>query len=439
MSPVRLPLAAAVLLVAARCGGQSATPANVRDASADVHSGGSLDVRAPDDARSTPEVDLADGFAPSKLAAGSYLLRLPLEGLADDRYPAEIIVTLTIEPGAPPTAWLSVPGSVASTPLEADGGRWTATKHVRLRPSDGRHDYELQTFWLDGDLRAGRATGRITYWAGDQGIWKLFGSQVQVTPDAEPPRVEPLPASSPVHPMDSPQFITSEPLARSGEAAFLRAAGLGSIELVTRPETGPPARLVTPDRMLAWGTTYALALWPGAKGIDGLAVAGELPSFTTIADPGLLADGGFEGASPRLLLVGAAELVGPDVVRPISGDRSLYVPFPVVRGTRATIRLTSPRAGAHLRATWRSVASYNPHEPYTFTIAHPDGTLKVHAAMPTRSGAEEDVMIRDEPWTLGPPSAMDVVIDAAGPITVDLRTTRYEYPGGILIDDVRIE
>jgi hypothetical protein len=308
----------------------------------------------------------------------------------------------------------------------------------------------LETFDTDDDgsvdLVQGTATGNIA------GLDVLdagrFTATLEGTLDTTPPRLTVRGPTSNQSVLGDLVVEASEPLP-PGARVFMTSDTDGTrIDLLPFPEDQPAITAFVPpsDVLLPFSHTMRLEVLPQVEDLAGNVGTLDTPSITTIADPQLFAQDGFE-AGANVTLSGDASLVASvDSVPAITGGTSLLLE----PGGSATMRITLPDSGGSEQTLGLQVRGLFRDDNDTFV----DGdvvlvlpgtgervqTLFPEAALTTATG--------DPTWGyVGPVTPLELTLPpgATGEVLVVLRVAAPALCGegsapesAVLIDDVAL-
>jgi hypothetical protein len=214
----------------------------------------------------------------------------------------------------------------------------------------------------------------VSYWGG-------FKAALTGVPDRAGPQCTVFPSGN-VHPLSFDRILVDE-LLPGGTTGTLVGPG-ASLPLVPSPSGSAfgVSGFSLPGKALAFGTTYTLRLLPDAVDLGGNRTATP-PTLTTLADPGLLAQDGFEGPAQAFLSFTAALTTAAALPIP-AGNKAIAIP---PSGTAASpcqasfmARLAVPTGAAQVKL---AIIDYRPKSwpdpsggrPYTFRVAVPNGAV----------------------------------------------------------------
>jgi hypothetical protein len=352
-------------------------------------------------------------------------------------------------------------GTVAAGALTPVAGGWqfqgrlpVAAGQVAAPCAPVTHTYRYEAFELrpassagDGggavDL-VGTAAGHAERVAGDALVSIAFTGALEGIRDGSRPELALEGGAGPRHPLDPVVLRASEPLP-AGTVVALAAMG----ETVALDADEGERALWRGRRLLGFGRRYLVAPSSPLRDLAGNAAdAAALPAFDTIADPGVLAEDGFEG-EVQALIQAPAKLVSAAEAPPPAGQRSLLLPpAPVFDALgRFTARLAVGAGDRQLHLVMRVVA----REP---TIGRYLGRIRL--AAPGHPPEEHD----PTPGPLGPPAvtplpAAGLWLSAPIPLALPLPqgTTNEvlldvapyvscgpsDRSSGLLLDELRVE
>ena len=253
-----------------------------------------------------------------------------------------------------------------------------------------------------------------------------------------------------VHPLGV-QGVGVNELLSAGTTAFWSNIANDSIPMTSLPAGSAygVSGFLLQNLALAFGATYQMKISSGTVDLAGNAT-GVLPSITTLADPGMFAQDGFEG-EVLATMTGNISIVSKDAFPVASGNRALQFPSaPALCGQRFTAQLSVPTGATTLQfsalATWPKTRSQA-----TFTgsvqVAVPNGAVNSYSWPEIASTALAS------PWTGALPGSSDnsygdlmqmqIPLPAGtnGEIIFDVLQPCYDPPylgDGLIIDDLRI-
>jgi len=370
--------------------------------------------------------------------------------------------TLRLETQPVPRAVAGTFGTVVSLPLLQQSGTWRIDGPLRLASGETAapcqpitHTYRYEELELrpaapaaePGTDLVGTVMGRAERVEGDALVSATFSGELLASLDRSPPRLLLNQLEGPRHPLDGVVVRASEPLPARTELA-LHADGQNAVPLDASPNDGERA-LWKGVRLMGFGRRYQVA--PSEPLFD---LAGnpadptEWPTFETIADPGVLAEDGFE-AELNALVQAPAALVSEGELPPLAGQRSLLLP--PARAFRAEGRFTArlavtpgdgvvhvlirmvargPMIGSYVGRIRLAAPGHPPteHDPFSGPVG-PPAVLEIPDAGLWLSA----------PITLRlplPPGTTDEVVLDIAPLVVCGLAGR---SSGLLLDEIRVE
>jgi hypothetical protein len=306
----------------------------------------------------------------------------------------------------------------------------------------------LETFDTDDngsvDLVQGTATGSV----GGLDIFDAgqFTATIKGTLDTTPPRLTVRGPTTNQLVLGDLVVEASEPMP-AGARVFMTSDTDGArIDLLPFPQDQPAIMsfVPPPDVLLPFGDTMRLEVLPRVEDLAGNVGSLDTPSITTIADPQLFAQDGFETGA-NVTLSGDASLVASvDSVPAITGGTSLLLE----PGGSATLRITLPDSGGNpqtlglqLRGLFRG--GNDSFVDGDVVLVLPGTGERVQALFPE---AEDTTQTGDQPWRhVGPVTPLEVALPAGatGEVLVVLRVAAPALCGegsapesAVLIDDV---
>jgi hypothetical protein len=281
------------------------------------------------------------------------------------------------------------------------------------------------------DIRGrGKANGQFIQ--GDVGYNVDLSFELSGSPDVKKPAFVPVTNH---HPLDAISLAATEPVTSATTVAL--GSATGSIPLSVSNPSGSLS-LFTSPLVLPFGASFAVE----ATGNDliGLPFASNLPPVTTLADPGLFAQDGFE-APPKALLSGDAQVVSAvGSVSAISGARSLFVP----QLASATLHLARASGTSKLSFSARSfspVSGFAQLAP-PVQVAVVGGSTRV---APSSGAGTGTIATGDPKWAYaGEPQQVSLPLSESGSDVV-VRIQPAFCAGfcpigqAVLIDDLRVE
>jgi hypothetical protein len=259
--------------------------------------------------------------------------------------------------------------------------------------------------------------------------------------------------AGPVHPLSFTGVMVDELL--PGNTTATLVSSTASVPLTPAPtDTSLGVSAFGLRSMaLAFGNTYGLKIQPSAVDLAGNQAV-TIPSVSTLSDPGVLTQDGFEGTI-NAYMVGFAPITSADTLPIPAGTKAIAAPggFTGVCNARFTSRL-SVKAGAtsvklsfityQAKSGWAAGWSYS----HYFTVAVPNGS-----AVSTMIGNLKTTPL-SKPWTGDAPGSdvnsygdlleaqLPLPPDTDGEVMLDILAICAQPgppPPGIIIDDVRVE
>lgn len=393
----------------------------------------------------------------SSLARSSWEVSLPLTVTSMQRpFPlscSALTFTMHLEPQAVGLdATLGYNGRVTSGQLVPKDGAYELVAPLPLpgRTECGEASFGMTRLSLhaadgsgDGvaDLISGQGDGTGTMPLDDEIYRFAFSFELSGTPDVTRPT---LIAPGMLHPLDGVRLAASEALAPSSQ---LSLQGSPSVSLQADGAGVGPIGILLSDRILPFSGTWTVM--GAAEDLIGLPIETGI-QVTSLTDPGLFAEDGFEGATLAATLTGSAQVVSNVGSLPaLSGGKSLQVSI----GSSATLHLARPPGATTVRLVSRSLRTPS----YCFFgglgiggVDPPPVTVGVIGGVsrprPEARSTGVSVAVQDSPVNYaGPPQEVSVPLDEPGSDVVvriappiNLNGT-YCYPAGVLIDDLRVE
>jgi hypothetical protein len=352
-------------------------------------------------------------------------------------------------------------GLAMEIPLVKSGDLWSTQESVPFTlplTSDGSWydtfpSITYQTVFLRPTTTgcAGSATGTYSTLFTDMVTGTPFNATLTGVVDQASPVFTVAPNSTNnVHPL-SVEGVGVNELLSAATTAFWSNTANESIPMTSLPAGSAygVSGFLLQKLALAFGATYQMKISSGAVDLAGNAT-GVLPSITTLADPGMFAQDGFEG-EVRATMTGNISIVSKEAFPVASGNKALQIPVPpALCGQRFTARLSVPTAATTLQfsalATWPKTRSQT-----TFTgsvqVAVPNGAVNSYSWPEIASTALAS------PWTGALPGSADnsygdlmqmqIPLPAGtnSEIIFDVLQPCYDPPylgDGLIIDDLRI-
>lgn len=203
----------------------------------------------------------------------------------------------------------------------------TLYREMTLTPRDDDGDDIVD--WLYG-----RVTGEQYVWDADFGFYQEFRGTFEATPDRTPPALVPRRPIVDAHVLDGIGFGVTEPL-RQEVTARLRTSTGAVVELLTEGDPLWPEFHWPYLDPIPFGVTYTLELDRPLEDMAGNVAPADPVMVQTMANPGVLAEDGFEGPV-NARLTGSADIVtSVGTTGAITGTRSLLV----APSSRVTMRV----------------------------------------------------------------------------------------------------
>ncbi|MEO6600277.1 MAG: hypothetical protein ABIQ16_10425 [Polyangiaceae bacterium] len=199
-------------------------------------------------------------------------------------------------------------------------------------------DFRVHGVDKDGDGSPDQLEGTVgvelTVIQGDVGYTVALTTDLVGIPDDEAPELS-APGSA-LNPLDRPSVWASEPLLSS---TALRLTGTSEVPLLPQAQTDPLATVIrfASSQILPFGGSWTVAGTGQDLSNHSLVVRG---TASTLADPGVQAQDGFEGTLIALKDAGASLVAGVGSVGALSGAHSLLLE------PNATITLHLQRSGS---------------------------------------------------------------------------------------------
>jgi hypothetical protein len=252
----------------------------------------------------------------------------------DAAMPAEHKFSMVIDWSAN-TATTGSGGLAGQVKLAQDNGTWTTQGTLGLslalagtdqgeRP---RVNYTTINIRPTADGCAGDAIGDYLWNSTDMLFTIHFKAELAGTSDTDGPAFSVFPkATTDVHPLALYGVAANEVLPAGTNVRWVAAGA--SVEMGALPATSTfgVSGFTFAGRALAFGTSYHLEILPAAKDLAGNQTL-ELPSITTIADPGMFAQDGFEGTL-NAFIGGMAKIVDDTSLPVPAGHKALRFALP---------------------------------------------------------------------------------------------------------------
>jgi hypothetical protein len=339
-------------------------------------------------------------------------------------------------------------------------GKWTAQEPLAFQL--GLYDYPSLTysslaFQRGKDGCTATASGTYYQEQGDAIYSKGFTATMTGVVDRTGPQFAIAPTGD-MHPLSFAGVMVNEVLP-TGTTAALEATGtlLALTGLPADSALGvsgfslPGDSRAFPSKALAFSTTYNLRVLPQPVDLAGNLATG-LPSFSTLADPGLFAQDGFEGPVNAYMVGSVATTDSASLPIP-AGSKALAIP-PFAYSNTCSARFTARMAvGVGATAVKFSILSYHSltgypvtiPPSYMFTVAVPNGDLL----------STWDINLKTSPlpnpWTGDLPGStsnaygdlqeaeLALPSGASGEILFDVERLCTNSASGLIIDNLRVE
>jgi hypothetical protein len=302
----------------------------------------------------------------------------------------------------------------------------------------------------------GDGSGTYSNLAGDMIAQKELTATLVGTVDHDGPEIGAnINGLSSIHPLDTIGVGASEVLPAGTTAEWVSSSGAidATAAKPDDPANGVSGFLLS-ERALAFGATYNLQVLPAALDLAGNAATAPV-SFSTLPDPGLFAQDGFESA-PLAYFSGAVAVVDASALPVPTGNQAIaFSPMSWPPGTgcaaRFTARLAVPPGATKVKLS---------HLPYLQKTRGSD-TWPYEVRLGVPDGAATMVRYDDAPsspltsrWTDTVPGSADYLFldleqmeltlpaGVAGEVIFDITRACLEPPtsiSGLVIDDLRVE
>jgi hypothetical protein len=319
--------------------------------------------------------------------------------------------------------------------------------------------YSNLTFQRGNDGCTATASGTSEQAQGDVIYTRGFSATMTGVVDRSGPQLAIFPTGD-LHPLSFSGVIANEVLP-IGTTAALDATG-ATLALTALPSDSavgvsgfslPGTSLAFPSKALAFATTYSLRVLPQAVDLAGNRATG-LPSFSTLPDPGLFAQDGFEG--PVNAYMDGPVVSADSTSLPIpAGSKALAIRPPGLSSVckaRFTVRMAVPAGATTVKfsyLTYHEKTEYFGWNPsYFFTVAVPNGEALLSYDYNLKPSPLPN------PWTGALPGSPDNVYGnlqeaalpipsgANGEILFDIERPCPQPSGppeGMIVDNLRVE
>jgi hypothetical protein len=359
------------------------------------------------------------------------------------------------------TATTGANGLVKQVALaQSSDGEWTAREPLAFQL--GFYGYPSLTysslaFQRGKDGCTATASGTYYQEQGDAIYSKGFTATMTGVVDRAGPQFAITPTGN-MHPLSFAGVMVNEVLP-TGTTAALEATGtlLALTGLPADSALGvsgfslPGDSRAFPSKALAFSTTYNLRVLPQSVDLAGN-LAAVLPSFSTLADPGLFAQDGFEGPVNAYMVGSVATADSASLPIP-AGSKALAIP-PFGYSNTCSARFTARMAvGVGATAVKFSILSYHSltgypvtiPPSYMFTVAVPNGDSLSTWDINLKTSALPN------PWTGALPGStsnafgdlqeaeLALPSGASGEILFDVERLCTNSAPGLIIDNLRVE
>jgi hypothetical protein len=383
--------------------------------------------------------------------------------------PAEHKFTLVID-WAANTATTGSGGTAQQVALVESNGIWTTQATLSLSLSLSlalsgnsgldrpRVTYKAIKIRPTADGCEGEGSGDYLWNSSDMLFDFAFTATLTGVGDKEGPTLAVIPAAATnVHPLALSGVAANELLPVATIARWVAAVGV-AVDMAALPVDGSlgVSGFSFANRAFAFGTTYHLEFLPDARDVAGNSTS-DLPSITTLADPGMFAMDGFEGAL-NAYVGGQVKIVDHTALPIPGGHKALrFAPTTFSVGVdwscqdRFTARLAVPSGATTVKLSyleyWPKTGNYTPIWA-SMHVAVPNGAVVEYSV-----GAGT-ITTLPSPWTGALPGSADftygelkqlelpVPVGAASEVMFDLdrECSEPSSPGhGLIVDDLRVE
>ena len=362
------------------------------------------------------------------------------------------------------TATTGANGLVKQVALaQTSDGNWTTQEPLKFPLGLSPYPdliYSMLAFQRSQDGCTATASGTYEQLQGDVIYTKGFTATMTGVVDRTGPQFSIVPAGD-LHPLSFAGVAVDEVLPTDTTGA-LEATGtlLALTGLPANSAIGfsafllPGASLAQPSKALAFATKYTLRVLPQPVDLVGNLATG-LPSFSTLADPGLFAQDGFEG--PVKAYMAGSLAIADSATLPIpAGKKALAIPpsgYSDPCPTRFTARMAVAAGATTVKFSTLSYSALTGYPgmtslSYIFTVAIPNGNLLSTYDTNLRTGP------LPSPWTGDLPgstsnaygdlqeASLALPSGANGEILFDIMRICAQPAGpapGLIIDNLRVE
>jgi hypothetical protein len=345
-------------------------------------------------------------------------------------------------------------GDAFRVPLVHEGDGWTAQASMSFDASQSSYPsttYTRMTLRPTDTGCIGEASGTYSYLGGDVIYSQSFTATLAGTTDVSMPQVTVL--STDVDPLRF-QGVPVNELLPAGTTAELVDDGGHVISMASLPDGEAAAFGVSWFQLqsiaLAFGSSYTVRVLPALVDLAGNTAPS--PTFTTLPDPGLFAQDGFEGAA-KLAVVGNVQVVDAATLPVPTGTKALrFLPIASMScADRFTVRMAVPAGASAVKfvALSFSPASSSYYDAYyTVTLGVPNGP-KTSSYFGSLSKAPltnpwKETLPGGTSYSYGDLAQYSVPLPAGtqGEVMFDLSRHCVEPPAlitGLVVDDLRVE
>ena len=374
----------------------------------------------------------------------------PLPGGGSGSPPESHTFSIVIDP-ATKTVTTGANGSVQQVAIAQDSEGWStqaSTSFALVYGGNPSLNYSQLHLRPTADGCVGSGSGVYHYQYTDIIYAKDFTVTLTGVVDKVPPAFSFINPDG--HPMSFTGVLVDEVLPAGTTADLLHGTDvLFRLKAMSSLSNVGVSGFSLATKALAFGTTYTLRLLPDAVDLAGNQVTAA-PSFTTLADPGLFAQDGFEG--PLNAYTSGGVTVADRGMVPIpTGSKALAIP-PSIGGSNCNIgftaRLAVPPGATSIkfsRFNYGSSTASSSANACNFSLAVPYGEITwpegstsplpfpskvglsgsvsdsygdhVLVTYPLPAGTGSEVMLNVSRWCTNPPSSS----------------------AGVVIDDLRVE
>ena len=305
---------------------------------------------------------------------------------------------------------------------------------LSLNASDGNGDGVA-------DLIGGNGVGTGSIVEGDTIPRFTFSFDLSGTPDVTRPT---LISPGVIHPIDGVRLAASEALAPTSQ---LSLQGTSSVTLENAYVGSVPLGTLSSHLVLPFAGNWAVV--GHAEDLIGLPLETGL-ALTSLPDPGIFVEDGFEGAALAAVLTGGAQVVSSVGSLPaLRGSKSLQV----VAGESATLHLARPPGATTVRFVARTLRGSGGFpicpehdsgtDPPAVTLGVIGGVIR---SRPVAQQIGDSVVITGATFDYAGPLqdvsipieevGSDIVLRIAPPTNPNFT---FCFPHGVLVDDLRVQ